>query len=151
MSGFQFMGFNAISNNISVRLNVHHAYEYTFGKIITIMGIYSHFNIVLLWTMYLGLWCLTPLSTIFQLYRGGQFYQLRKLEHPEKTTDLSQKFHNFLIVRKQTRGHRNLHNIYISYTKKTKVQTLHQLEIQHEKRVNIPCMRTNHRTYGTPK
>jgi hypothetical protein len=36
------------------------------------------------------LWSFTPLSTIFQLCPGSQFYCWRKPEYPEKTIDLSQ-------------------------------------------------------------
>ena len=38
----------------------------------------------------LGLGCLTPLSTIFQLYYVSQFYCWRIPEYTEKTTDLTQ-------------------------------------------------------------
>jgi hypothetical protein len=60
----------------------------------TFYEIYRFFRFLikklLLLSIGLGLWCLKSLSTIFQLYRGSQFYWWRKPEFPEKTTYLSQ-------------------------------------------------------------
>ena len=55
----------------------------------------KHFEIFTEWAflyefIWLGLWCLTPLSTISLLYCGSQFYLWRKQEFLEKTTDLPQ-------------------------------------------------------------
>ena len=40
---------------------------------------------------------ITPLSTTFHLYRGGQFYLWRKPDHPEKTTVTDKLYHNVVL------------------------------------------------------
>jgi len=52
----------------------------------------------------LGFWCLMPISTIFQLYRGSHFNWWRRLEYSEKTIDLSQvtdKYKQYIFTVKQ--------------------------------------------------
>jgi hypothetical protein len=48
--------------------------------------------------VWFGLWFLAPLSTLFQLDHGGQFYLWRNSEYPKKTTDLSQVTDKHFVI-----------------------------------------------------
>ena len=72
--------------------------------------------------------CVTPLWTMFQLYRGGQFYWWRKSEYPEKTTDLSQGTdklsHNVVSRTHRLSGEVLLnHSVFHIYKEKNEWQT----------------------------
>jgi hypothetical protein len=54
---------------------------------------------ILVIVLWVGLWCLTLLSTIFQLYRGGQFDWCRNPEYSEKINDLPQVTDKLIFLR----------------------------------------------------
>jgi hypothetical protein len=71
--------------------------------------IYNERNLWLLNKGVGGLWCLTPLSTIFPLHHGSQFYWWRKQEYAEKTTDLHLLYYFPHILAEYNTWINNLH------------------------------------------
>jgi hypothetical protein len=61
---------------------------HVYKQLVAAIDVYYHEHVRFgRWWSVLGVWCLTPLLTIFQLYRGDRFYWWRK---PVKTTDMPQ-------------------------------------------------------------
>ena len=85
-SSFSFAAECKLVSNFSIRFSA--LFWLSFTATASLYALYFCNKRNATWWL-VGLWCLAPLSTIFQLYRGGQLYCWREQAYPEKTTDLS--------------------------------------------------------------
>jgi hypothetical protein len=87
---------------LSILVNCLKDCWFEFGKLWPCTTLYDLSWIIKRYYILSSIWCLTSLSTIFQLYGGGQFYWWRKPKYPEKTTDSSQvtdKLYHVMLYR----------------------------------------------------
>jgi hypothetical protein len=102
-------------------------------------AIFETLSVILIGCIRKGLWsgCLTPLSTIFQLHRGGQFYWWRKRKYYEKSTNLPQvndKRYHIMLYRVHLDVSRiRIHNVRRQWH-------TFGLLVYHDRVLCIPCL-----------